>query len=450
MCIRISLDIFYIKVYNFTKIMCISHKRSGKMALSSFLGEAKRIAQNADNLLQKVSWSHSDEVAEFKSKFSFCECMAFNIAGAFVHFGYVNREKEEFLDSVIKEFNLTKPASYYLDLQSTKAGNDYYEYDVKYGHKFDYLDSIWMYLFKFGQGYAGVDIISEIVNPYAILLISVMNDGNNVPDDKLTFIMDLPQSFSWALECIQNHRDIPLTSQTKKPVNNTQSFDTGRSFTNSASGSFNNSPSPLSSNSSEELPLQITKVGGSLGQISRDNDRTVSVGIDIYNPNKDKMAVLVTVEITLSDSNGNVVDVINDTLYYIDAGSTFHYGYEKVWVKGNVSKISGNAYARGFVNVGNTYLDGTAFTNCSLNNDNSSDTCTVSGLLKSGYTKPIYDFKMYYQVLSSNGEIVGGDNVYVDVLPAGQSRSISNDHSLRIQNGNSIVHSVDFQYTKYL
>ena len=420
------------------------------MALEVHLGEVKKIKGNVDALLQKVSWGHADEVNEFKTKFNFSECFVFNIAGAFVNFGYVDRDKEQFLESVIREFGLSKPASYYLDLNNSKSGNEYYEYDVKYGHKFDYLESIWMYLFKFGQGYAGVDFVNEIVMPYAMFLINIMNNGNPVSDDKLSIVIDLTSSYQWAIDCIQNRRDIPLTSQSKKPVNNTQSFGTAQNTNNLSNGSFDTSPSPLNSNSSAELPLQVTKVGGSLGAISRDNDRTVSVGIDIYNPNKDKIAVGVTVEITLSDPNGNVVDVIDDTLYYIDAGATFHYGYEKVWVKGNIAKISGNAFARGFVNVSNTYLDGTAFTNCTLNNDNSSDTCTVSGLLKSFYTKSIYDFKMYYQVLSSNGEIVGGDNLYVDVLPAGQTRSISTDHSLRILNGDSIVHSVDFQYTKYL
>lgn len=75
------------------------------------------------------------------------------------------------------------------------------------------------------------------------------------------------------------------------------------------------------------------------------------LGVDIENPNKTKMAANISLEITLTDASNNIVDVINDTLYCIDADTIFHYGNQKVWMRGNVARISASAYAKEFIDT---------------------------------------------------------------------------------------------------
>lgn len=407
------------------------------MLFDDLLNEAVQVNNTVDSLLRRVPSQHSDQVSYYKSNFSFPECFAFNLAGAFVHYGYVSREKENFLDSVVRKFSLPHPASYYLELQRLKSGNEYYNYDVKYGHDFDYSNCIWMMLFLFGQSYVHEEVIGNIISPYVMILIRSLNDGNNVSDYEMSYIVKITESFAAALRKIQNNQNIPFET-TKRPV-------PASSSARSSVGT--NAPSPSGSNSissSQELPLKVEKVGGTLGPVDRDNCRTVCVGVDIVNPNKNKMASFITVEVTLSDANGNVVDVINEDIYHIDAGATFHFGYTKVWVNGSVVNISANAYARGFVDTNKTAMDGTSFGNCSLNNDFAANICTVGGLLKSDYNRPIQGCTVHFQIVNASGKIIGGDNVYLDYLPAGQTRSISSDLSLCIQGGSKIIHSIDF------
>ena len=72
----------------------------------------------------------------------------------------------------------------------------------------------------------------------------------------------------------------------------------------------------------------------------------LSLGVDVENPNADRMALDVTLDITLKDRDGGVITVIRDTLQCIDPATVYHYGITK--------KIRGKAVA-GFSASGKSF-----------------------------------------------------------------------------------------------
>lgn len=171
------------------------------------------------------------------------------------------------------------------------------------------------------------------------------------------------------------------------------------------------------------------------------------LGVDIENPNKTKMAANISLEITLTDASNNIVDVINDTLYCIDADTIFHYGNQKVWMRGNVARISASAYAKEFIDTdGKKFMDGTQFTNPAVQHGNGD--CTLTGWLKSNYTKNIEKCYVYYQYIE-NGKIVGGNYEIINFLPAGATRAIKSTSTVDVKMS-SFNYSIDFDLSSIL
>ena len=277
---------------------------------------------------------------------------------------------------------------------------------------------MWFQLFVLAQLQDEIDFLEDFNRPYGMeLLLAIIQSDGEVEEEETAYIMQQLLSLQNVIAQLNGEEVI------------------------------NSDDNSLNSSSTQAMPLNVTKVGGTTGPKDRDGDFNILLGVDIENPNSDKIATGVTVEITLKSSTGSITEVITDTLYCIDAGATFHYGYEKRWISGDVSNISANAYAREFIDVGgNTFMDGAIFSNFSIYHDDGE--CDITGEIRSTYNKTIDGCYLYYQ-LKKDGEIVGGNSTYIDVLPAGATRSLKINNSVDVQAA-QLEYSVDFDLDSLL
>lgn len=377
--------------------------------INESLKSAAEIMSTLDRLITAAEKEGSNLVKDFKERFNIVDALAFNIAATILSDGSVDDDQEEFLNTFLTQNGSDKDASYYFGLFLRKKSDEYKELESKYGHEFDSLDSMWMQLLVISTKQTQVNYCGEFVTDYTFkLLIPIIESDGNVEDDEIGYCKKLTQSLANVADAITNK--------------------------NSNSGSD-------SSASNSAMPLKVTGVGGTLGPKDRDGEFNIMLGVDIHNPNPDKLASMVTVEITLKSKSGSITEVITDTIYCIDAGATFHYGCEKYWMKGQVSNISAAAYAQEFLDIGNKKLmDGAVFSNFSITHGR--DCCDITGELKSNYNKTINGCYLYYQ-LKKDGKILGGNNTYVDILPIGATRSLKIENSVDVKAG-QLVYSIDF------
>ena len=346
---------------------------------------------------------------EYKARYDIREAIAFNLAYVITADQDIARAELSDFDTVCKILGSDIKSAVYLAMTKSKAGSRYRELKEKYSHDFsagDVKTNMWAHLLVASIPLDLVSIFTDdFVHPYVDVLIEFVKEDGNIDDSEMAYM-------NLMLDSIKN-----VMSFYQSAVGNDDSDD------------------------SEELPLKVIKTGGTMGPKDSDGDFNILLGVDIQNPNPTKLASNVSVEITLKDANGRIVEVINDSLYCIDAGATFHYGVEKKWIHGDVKNFSASAYAREYIDVGDkTFMDGAVFSNFSLaHGDND---CDLSGQLKSNYNKGIDKCYVYYQFIN-DGKIVGGNYAIVDYLPAGGTRSIKDTSFVDIK-ANRLEYSIDF------
>lgn len=170
-------------------------------------------------------------------------------------------------------------------------------------------------------------------------------------------------------------------------------------------------------------PLICRKIGSSIGQFWNNGEYSISLGADINNPNTTLTAKNITVEVTLKDSSGRILKVINDSINTIDAGKTFHYGMQQSGIVGEPVTFSVSAYARDYEESNGDMVSETAtFLNPYFRPDGAWGSLT--GELQNNRSYSLDGANIYFQFVNATGEIVGGASEWIDYLPANGVRSI--------------------------
>lgn len=379
---------------------------------------------------------NEEDYRNYKSRYDICEATAYNFARIITDDnGFDFRTLNDY-KTICKLFEPRVNAEQYISMMKTKKGSSYLELTEKYSHSFsasEYETNMWSNMLMYALVLKSHTFMDNLVKPYMDVMLEIVK----TIAEGLEYMNQYRESLTSTIEVFSK---IIAKDSGENCASNTDSIAI-RNNDNARSRNM------IPKNNDAALPLKVVKVGGTTGAKDRNGYFNALLGVDIENPNKTKMASNISLEITLTDAEGNIVDVITDTLYCIDAGTTFHYGTEKVWMHGKVGRISASAYAGSFFDVGDIkFMDGTKFTNPAVQHGDGD--CTLTGWLKSNYTKNIENCYVYYQYIE-NGKIVGGNYETINFLPAGATRAIKSTSTVDVKMS-SFNYSIDFDLSSIL
>ena len=192
----------------------------------------------------------------------------------------------------------------------------------------------------------------------------------------------------------------------------------------------------------DPLPLKVRALGGTAGKREQDA-YLLSLGLDIENPNTDRMAREIRIDITLKDKEGNVIANVGDKLACLDPGVVYHYGITRKIRGAAVASIAATAKAAGHLKLSTPIMKHVALKDLSL--CDIADGTRLMGRLSGKYDRPLRSLTLHYQFLSADNKILGGGNEWIaDGLDANGEREISARVAVRPKNAAKVVYSIDF------
>ena len=189
-------------------------------------------------------------------------------------------------------------------------------------------------------------------------------------------------------------------------------------------------------------PLKVRALGGTAGR--REGESYVlSLGVDIENPNPDRMVRDVSIDITLKDRSGKTVTVIKDRIQSIDPATVYHYGVTRT-VRGTATAgISASAKAGSYLKLSTPIMKHARLTDLRVFRTDS--TTRLTGSLTGEYDRPLSSVALHYQLLTNDNKIVGGGTEWLlDGLLPHTPHEIDTTLSLTVPTASKAVYSVDF------
>ena len=204
----------------------------------------------------------------------------------------------------------------------------------------------------------------------------------------------------------------------------------------------------LSEPEPEPLPLKVRALGGSAGKREQDA-YYLSLGVDIENPNMDRMARGIQLDIVLKDKEGKVITTIGDKLESLDPSAIYHYGVTRK-VRGNaVASFAATAKASGYLKLQTPIMKHIELSELRLKKNG--EGMHFSGTMMGKYDVPLRSMTLHYQFLSAQNKILGGGSEWVlDGLDAGGTRRVDSKIALPIEGAKKVVYSVDFDVVQLL
>lgn len=192
----------------------------------------------------------------------------------------------------------------------------------------------------------------------------------------------------------------------------------------------------------EPLPLKVRAIGGTAGKREKDS-YLLSLGMDIENPNDDRMARGVQIDITLKDRDGNVITVIGDKLESLDPGAVYHYGVTRRIKGAAVANIAALAKATSHLKLTNPIMKHVSLSELRLKA--LPDGMQLSGTLIGEYDTPLRSISMHYQLLSATNKILGGGSEWIlNGLEPDTPRLVTSKIGVNVKDVKKVVYSIDF------
>ncbi len=287
-----------------------------------------------------------------------------------------------------------------------KKSEEYALYKKKYGASFGFLDSsYWSTCLALGIDAQQVGEVMRYLRLFTVLLTEFAYMGDRNPSS----------TYGW--KYYESFRRL-LDDMTKEPE-------------------------------PEALPLKVRSLGGTLGK--RENDSyTLFLGLDIENPNADRMACEVSIDVQLKDSQGNTITTIADRINFLDPATVYHYGVTKKIRGATVASFSATAKATAFLKLTNPMmkhfqLDGLRLTR------QADRTLRLTGGLISKYDRPLRSVTLHYQLLSAENKILGGGcEWFFEGLKPDVKQSLDIHIPVPVANAAKVVYSADFDALELL
>lgn len=190
------------------------------------------------------------------------------------------------------------------------------------------------------------------------------------------------------------------------------------------------------------LPLKVRAIGGTSGK--RDaNGYLLSLGVDIENPNRDRMARDVEIDVTLKDKNGEVIATLRDRIGSIDPAAVYHFGITRLVRGAAVASLSATAKAASHLKLSTPIMNHVRLEKLRVK---TTDGATeLAATLVGKYDTAISSLGLGLQLLSADNKILGGITEWCfEGLDANGSREITATIPVEIKNAKKLVYSVDF------
>ncbi|MBQ9773794.1 MAG: hypothetical protein IJW30_03935 [Clostridia bacterium] len=190
------------------------------------------------------------------------------------------------------------------------------------------------------------------------------------------------------------------------------------------------------------IPLKVRALGGSAGK--RQGDAyMLSMGLDIENPNVDRMARDVRVDITLKDRNGAVITVIADKLQSVDPATVYHYGITRKIRGAAVAEIAATARADSYLSLKTPIMK--HYTPSALRLLREEDGMRFHATLTSAYDRALPAPTLHYQFLSAENRILGGGSIFLmEGLPKDEPIACVSTINVPITGAAKVNCSLDF------
>ncbi len=192
----------------------------------------------------------------------------------------------------------------------------------------------------------------------------------------------------------------------------------------------------------DPLPLKVRALGGSAGKREGDS-YALSLGLDIENPNTDRMARGIQIDVTLKDKDGKVITVIGDKLESLDPGAVYHYGITRRIRGAAVGSISATAKVASYLKLDTPIMK--HFKLSELRLTRSGEGMQFFATVASEYDRPLRSLTLHYQFLSRENKILGGGSEWLmsGVSPE-EPVKLSSKVGVPIAGAAKVVYSIDF------
>lgn len=286
-----------------------------------------------------------------------------------------------------------------------RTSKEYRAYAQKYGNRFHALDgSYWATVLALGIDAGQVSEVMQYLRLFTVCLMefAYMDDRN--PD----------ATYTW---CYYDSFRQMLDDLTAEP-----------------------DPDPL--------PLKVRALGGSAGKREQDT-YYLSLGLDIENPNLDRLARNIQLDIVLKDKEGKVITTIGDKLESLDPGAIYHYGVTRK-IRGNaVASFSATAKAASHIKLQTPIMKHVTLSELRLRKNG--EGMHFSGSMTGKYDVPLRSMTLHYQFLSAQNKILGGGSEWVlDGLESNGTRQVNSKIALPIDGAAKVVYSIDFDVVQLL
>jgi len=192
----------------------------------------------------------------------------------------------------------------------------------------------------------------------------------------------------------------------------------------------------------EPLPVKVCSMGGSVGK--REGEvYLLSLGVDLKNPNNDRMARSVALDIALRDKAGKTIAIIKDRIQSIDPNSVYHYGITKKIRGAAVANFSVTARAESHLKLKTPIMKHMKLTDIAFSRKE--NTMQLKGSLENHYDVTLKSVNLHYQYLSEDNKILGGETLCVlgEIEPNG-AHAVRSRLNVSIPDAKKLLYSVDF------
>lgn len=198
----------------------------------------------------------------------------------------------------------------------------------------------------------------------------------------------------------------------------------------------------------DPLPLRIRALGGTAGK--RDGESyPLSLGIDVENPNPDRMAYDVELDVKLKDRNGRVITTVKDRIRAIDPATVYHYGVTRKIRGAATARISASAKAGLHLKLSTPIMKHVKLESFRLVTQEGD--VTVRGDLRSEYDVQLSSPTLHYQFLSDENKILGGGSEWLSGgIEANGVCAFESTLPLVVKNATKVVYSLDFDATELI
>ena len=190
------------------------------------------------------------------------------------------------------------------------------------------------------------------------------------------------------------------------------------------------------------LSLTVGRIGGTRSK-EKNGAYDLSIGAEIQNPNPEKMARGIDVDVLLKDKNGGVLASVKERIQSIDPAATYHYALTKRITGGSVASISVSARASSFLSLSTPIMHHVRISKVEYKT--LADGTHLCATVQNGYDCALSSLTVHYQYQSKSQKPLGGGSTWIlSRMEPNEERRIEAHLPVPIGGIEGVLFSADF------